>query len=344
MRRKLPKGSVNLLICVALVLTSALGCGRISELVKKGQKGDTPPPTNTAPWDKDANSGDDEGSLVKKSNLYITECFNKYSNSIVSSYNRYQSWIKDIEAGPTGKESLVYGLYNLNGDGSDCAKAVGEAKAMQPSLPEVEDAADKYVTSLKEVVARIGEVYNYYEQEDYKDDAFAKGKQAHPALIAAFKDFKSVNETFAAGVDQLEDQVANEELERLKAEPGSEYEVLVVESGIKAKKVKNFLQEKPFEQITADELTPMIEDFEKTVEAMRGTKTSKVMADSYVRACDEFTKSLKEMMRRIRDGKKFTESERQFIEMGSGWMVEGSPGKVIKAYNDMIMQRRFSRF
>jgi len=50
------------------------------------------------------------------------------------------------------------------------------------------------------------------------------------------------------------------------------------------------------------------------------------------------------MMRRIRDGKKFNESERRFIDMGSGWMVDGSPGKVIKAYNDMIMQRRFTRF
>ena len=344
MRRILPKGSASLLICAALVLASALGCTRITELVKKGQKGESQPPANTAPFDSGIDSHVEEGSLVKKSNLYITECFNKYSNSIVSSYNRYQSWIRDIEAGPTGKESLVYGLYDINGDGADCAKAVGDAKAMQPSLPDVEDAADKYVTSLKEVVAKIAEVYNYYEQEDYKDDAFAKGKQSHPALLAAFKDFQSVNATFAAEVDQLEDQVANDEIERLKAEPGKEYEVLIVETGIKAKKVKNFLQEKQFEQITADELTPMIEDFDKTVEALRTTKSSKAMADSYVRACDDFTKAMKEMMRRIRDGKKFSESERRFIEMGSGWMVEGSPGKVIKAYNDMIMQRRFTRF
>ena len=49
------------------------------------------------------------------------------------------------------------------------------------------------------------------------------------------------------------------------------------------------------------------------------------------------------MMRRIRDNKPFTDCERRFISMGFGWTVEGSPAKVIKAYNDMIQQRRFSR-
>ncbi|MFL6466854.1 MAG: YiiG family protein [Pyrinomonadaceae bacterium] len=341
MRPLLPKGSITLLICVALIFGSSLGCRRLADLANR-KTADDAPPTRSTPSDADA-VGED-GSLVKKSNLYITECFNKYSNSVVSSYNRYQSWVKDIDAGPTGKETLVYGLYDVTGDGSDCEKAVADAKAMDPELPELEETADKYAASLKEVVAKIHEVYNYYEQEDYKDDAFAKGKAVHPGLIAAFKDFKDVNTTFSSQVDQLEDRVANEELAKLRAESGNEYEALVVESGIKAKAIKNLLQEKEYEQLTADELTPLIEDFDKTVETMRTTTTKKVMADSYVRACDEFTKASKEMMRRIRDGKKFNESERRFIAMGSGWMVDGSPGKVIKAYNDMIMQRRFTRF
>ncbi len=341
MRYELPKGSFTLLICLSLVLGSTLGCRRLSELAKKDSPDDAPP-TNSYPDDRDA-VGDDQ-SLVKKSNLYITECFNKYSNRVVDSYNRYQSWVKDIEAGPTGKESLVYGLYDLNGDGADCEKAVADAKALDPELADVEEAADAYVSALKDVAGNIKGIYQYYEQEDYKDDAFAKGKAAHPALLASFKNFKEVNATFAGAVDQLEDQVAEQELAKLRSESGKEYEALIVESGMKAKKVKNLLQEKEYEQLTADELTPLIEDFEKTVEAMRSTKSSKMMADSYVRSCDEFTKALKEMMRRIRDGKKFNESERRFIAMGSGWMVEGSPGKVIKAYNDMIMQRRFTRF
>ena len=341
MLQKLPKGSFTLLICLSLILGTSLGCRRLAELGKKGDP-DNKPPSRSTPTDTGA-VGDDN-SLVKKSNLYITECFNKYSNRIIESYNRYGSWIKDIEAGPTGRESLVYGLYDITGDGTDCEKAVASAKAMDPELSDLEESAEKYVTAQKEVAGNIHAIYNYYEQEDYKDDNFAKGKQAHPALLAAFKSFKEANTTFAVQVDQLEDQVANEELAKLRAESGNEYEALIVESGIKAKKVKNLLQEKEYEQLTADELTPLIDDFETTVEAMRKTPTKKTMGDSYVRACDEFTKSLKEMMRRIRDGKKFNESERRFIAMGSGWMVEGSPGKVIKAYTDMIMQRRFTRF
>jgi hypothetical protein len=50
------------------------------------------------------------------------------------------------------------------------------------------------------------------------------------------------------------------------------------------------------------------------------------------------------MMRRIRDKKPFSNTERQFISTGAGWMVEGSPAKVIKAYNDMISRRSMTRF
>jgi len=101
MRPLFPKGSITLLICAALILGSSLGCKRLSDLAKKKGSGDEPPTASSTPRDTDAVGND--ASLVKKSNLYITECFNKYSNSIVSSYNRYQSWVRDIDAGPTGK-------------------------------------------------------------------------------------------------------------------------------------------------------------------------------------------------------------------------------------------------
>ena len=158
-------------------------------------------------------------------------------------------WVKDIERGPTGKETLVYGLYDVTGDGSDCEKAIESAKATDPAMPELEEAADKYVAALKDVVGQIRGVHDYYEQEDYKDDNFAKGKAAHAGLLASFKAFKDVNTTFAAEVDKLEDEVAQQELSRL-TDAGKTWDALVVESGIKAKKIRTFCR-KEFDQITA---------------------------------------------------------------------------------------------
>ncbi len=335
---------VLVLILVSLVLGFTLGCARISEIVNK-RRGEGPPPPPTAPspdLPTRPGNGKDENTLVKKTNSYISDCYNRYSNRIIDSHNRYRLWVKNIDQGPTGKESIVYGLYDVNGDGSDCEKAVASAKGIEPLMPELDEAADKYVVALKEVITAIRDVYQYYEQEDYKDDNFAKGKSSHAGLMAAFTKFKDANTVFASEVDKLEDQVAESELDRLN-DAGKQYEALVVESGIKAKKIKNLVAGKEFSQISADELNTMIEDFSATIEQLKAD-SSKPMASSYARSCDEFMKAAKEMMRRIRDKQPFTDFEKRQIAMGFEETVEGSPGKLMDKYNSMIRDRQFTRF
>lgn len=334
--------NLSALLCVALILGSTLGCKKLTELANK-KKNDTPvPTTRDTPSNGQTETGDD--ALTKKTNLYISECFNKYSNRVVESYNRYAMWVKNMDQGPTGKEMNIYGLYDVNGDGEDCEKAVASAKALEPSMPEIEGTADKYVVVLKEVISQIRGVYKYYDQGDYKDDNFAKGKQAHTGLIKAFKEFREISTDFGDAVDNLEDQVAEQQLAKLLGVPGKQFEAHIIESGIKAKKIKTLLQDKQFEQITVDDISPLIDDFEATVEQLHSDDSKKMMAGMYVSACEDFSKASKEMMRRIRDKKPFDESERRFISTGAGWMVEGSPAKIIKAYNDMISRRRFTSF
>jgi hypothetical protein len=327
-----------------LVLSSTLGCAQLADIVRRS-RGEAPPPPSVPGSSEPTRPGSTvktENSLVKKTNLYISECYNRYSNRIVEGHNRYLQWVKNPEQGPTGKETIVYGLYDVNGDGADCEKAVAEAKTIEPQMPSLEASADTFVSALRDVISEIRGINTYYEQEDYKDDAFAKGKAAHAGLMAAFAKFKEANTVFAAEVDALEDEAAQQELARLNSE-GKTYEALVVESGMKAKKVKNLLQNKEFEQITADELNPLIEDFGATVEQLRAQEV-KTAGPGYVRSCDEFMKAMKEMMRRIRDGQRYSESERMRIRMGAGFTVDGSPQKVIKAYNDLVQSRRFARF
>jgi len=348
MRKNMQQGTTSrpvlILVTVSLLLGFTLGCARISELVKKGRGEGPPPPPTAPPPDVPTRPGTDkdENSLVKKTNFYISDCYNRYSNRIIDSHNRYRLWVKNIEQGPTGKESIVYGLYDVNGDGSECEKAVASAKGLEPLMPELDSAADTYVVALKEVIAAIRGVYQYYEQEDYKDDNFAKGKSSHAGLMAAFEKFKDANVTFAAEVDKLEDDVAEKELARLN-DAGKNYEALIVESGIKAKKIKNLIKGSDFMQISPDELNSFIENFNVTLEQLKA-ESSKPMAGTYTRACDEFMKAAKEMMRRIRDRKPFTDFEKRQIAMGFEETIEGSPGKLMSEYNSMIQQRRFTRF
>ena len=72
-----------------------------------------------------AASPEDDAALGAKLNAYI-ECSNRHSNMALKSRNRYLSWLRSSEQGPTGRESIVYGLYSLY-DPADCYTAIATA-------------------------------------------------------------------------------------------------------------------------------------------------------------------------------------------------------------------------
>src|ERR1044072_3526220 len=90
---------------LAILLTTSLGCSQLARLKQtsgdpgnRGPAYPTPGPNGTP---AQTNSGLDE-----KTQPYITKCFNPYANSVMNSYQRYTSWIKNVDQGPTGKETL----------------------------------------------------------------------------------------------------------------------------------------------------------------------------------------------------------------------------------------------
>lgn len=67
------------------------------------------------------------------------KCINSHSHWVLKSRERYLSWIKSPQAGPTGKEAIVYGLYKLS-DSSSCQAGLQAAAAMPPPMPALEQA------------------------------------------------------------------------------------------------------------------------------------------------------------------------------------------------------------
>lgn len=339
--------TATLSICLLLLFT--VGCGVIQKAIQERQSGNSQNNSTFPTLGNSSRTAKNEASedgLTAKSNLYIQKCSNNYSNRVMDSYRRYASWIKNIESGPTGKENLVYGLYSLNGDGKDCFEAIEKAKSMQPSLPEAEAVAAEYAEALKESLTQINGIYAYYDQDDYKDDNFERGKQAHPALLKSFKNFEAVNKKFGDEVDKLEDQVATEQLAKLEGDTARKFDYLLVKSGVASKKIAMMVQRTEYPDLKVDDLQTLIENFDQnTVELKAAVSSSnKSMASSYMSACDEFLKASKELMRRVRDKKSFSDSERSRIGMNAGWMVEGSPDKVIHEYNELIQSRSYLRF
>jgi hypothetical protein len=323
---------ITFLLCMLLLFAAVLGCRQLARKNYSGTANNRGTNSNRGP-------GKETDGLTEKTNLYISKCINNYSNSVIGSYRRYASWLRDVETGPSGKEDLVYGLYDISGDGQDCLDAIKKAKSIEPAIADTETAADGYGGALKEVIAQVKAIYPYYNHEDYKDDSFQKGKAAHPALLAAFKKFEQANKNLDGEVDKLEDSVANKRLNELQGDTSKKYEYELVDTGIKSKNIMRLVKRTEYSQIKVEDLQPLIDDFEKAVDELKGAAGSRPLSSLYVSSCDEFLIASKELMRRVRDKKPFSDFDKRQLGTSAGWMIDGSPDKLINKYNEMIQRR-----
>lgn len=338
--KKCRNGRLGLVAAGALVFV-ALGCSSLQKLVPENANVSQ---RNGLPGFGRTNTAAVSDPLTEKTNLYIKTCVNTYSTRIQDSYERYGQWVKNVENGPTGKESIVYGLYEISGTGQDCLDAINKAKNSEPDLPAVEANADSYAAAMKEAVSKINEIYPYYDREDYKDDNFARGKEFHPTLLKAFKDFEAANKTFLADVDKLEDEVAQNNLKDFADKPDQRFDYLVTKSAISSKKILKQIEQTEFANLSAAELQPLIEDFEKNTNELKTIPTDgenamrRPMASSYISSAEDFLKSSKELMRRVRDKKPFTN-----MELRMGEMTDGTPQNVVREYNELISRQNSLR-
>ena len=56
----------------------------------------------------------------------------------------------------------------------------------------------------------------------------------------------------------------------------------------------------------------------------------------FVSNAKSFLTSSKQLMRRIRDKTPYSQGERMTLNAGGGWMVEGSPPRLLRDYNQLI--------
>ncbi len=162
---------------------------------------------------------DDNSSLKEEIRGYV-QCLNRTRDRVNQSKARYLSWISSEVAGPNCKERYItYGLYTLYDDGmKTCRNAADNGAQTPPSLPELEAAAKQLATSYETLVPLVQEVYDYYEQEDYKDDQCVKAKAYHPKLMAAFNEFQAASAIIDQALDPLQDKIVADDLARLETQ------------------------------------------------------------------------------------------------------------------------------
>jgi hypothetical protein len=145
-----------------------------------------------------AKPDDGEASLraaTAKFNAYV-EFLNRTLRAS-ESLDRYQSWV-NMKTGPTGRERIIYGLYDVY-DTTREAGAATTALTQEPLLPDLDAAMRDYIAANAALAPILNEANGYYERADYKADKMAEGKVLHAKIVAAAAPFLAAR----ARVDSL---------------------------------------------------------------------------------------------------------------------------------------------
>lgn len=321
----------------ALALAAALG------LAACGDKAEAPAPApaaapapNAAPAPAPAPAAAADPS--EKLQAYI-DCYNRLDGRAHRALTRYASWIKDMEAGPTGNERIVYGLYTIDTEGvAGCKTAMTEAAAQKPVLDKLDPAAVAYIQSLETLDKTVNEADRYYSRENYKDDKFAKGKELHPPLLAQAKAFRAASDVFSRELEVENDKLLAAQIAEVERAEGRKLTYWRMSLMAQAKQLVNLMAEDDFELEGA---TARLAAYEKTTdEAMAYGAAHKAELPTawftIEQSAEEYRKAAKQRLRRVRDKVPYTEGEKMMLKPGSGWMVDGSQEQFTKAYNSLV--------
>jgi len=272
-------------------------------------------------------------SLTEKLNAYV-ECINRLSERSYDSRERYFSWV-DAKKGPTGKERIIYGLYTIY-DTSDCKGAVEKANALEPRDGELEASAAAYVEAVVALEPLLKEADDYYEQEDYKDDKMAKGKALHPRLVAAWTAFAAADSKLRDGVEVLQDKQAVEKLAEIESAEGRKERYHIQALMMHAKRLMRAQSADKPDIAKVTEALGAYEAIAKATETYTQANQGSKIGSSFVGDAKSFLVTAKQLMRRVRDKEPYSTGDRMMLESGGGWMVEGSPARLMRDYNQLV--------
>lgn len=271
-------------------------------------------------------------SLTEKMNAYVG-CINRLSERSHESRKRYFSWVG--KNGPTGKERIVYGTYTIY-DTSDCRKNIEKANALKPRDAALEAAATAYAEAVGKLEPLLKEADDYYDQENYKDDRMAKGKALHPRLVAAWDAFAIADKALRNGVEAVNDKRAEEKLAEIEKSEGRKARYHVQAVMIHAKRV---LRAQGMAKPDLAAIMQALNEYEATIRAaedVSGTGDGPKIGSTFISSAKSYLVSAKQLMRRVRDKTPYSSGDKMMINAGSGWMVEGSPQRLLRDYNQLI--------
>lgn len=293
-------------IAAGVIVACFLGCDR-------GSSGDT---AESQASEEAGTPASAEEDALRRYNAAVG-ALNAIGRHGLSSWRQYARQF-DPERGPTGKEIGPF-VDSVN-FGRDKLDALRSALAGRSPGDTLDQASARYVTASEHLMSLTAEAHRYYDQEDWRDDKFAKGKAIHPELVAAYREFESAHTALSAEVRQIEDSRREARLSELKASGGILRHDVVL-SLKQARDVIEFVEEQMAtvehpHQMDLAGLEERIDAYDATLATLRqavsqGPERAEQELDvlafryleSYVSSGDRFLFSAKDVLRAGREGK-----------------------------------------
>lgn len=298
------------LLPLVLPLLTMTGCGKVAAAI-----------AGMAASSAQAGMSDSE-KLASKLSLYA-QCTNASRRSAFDVLQRYQDYL-NADGTPKNEgskpSSIELGEYVVD----PCKAAVEQGPGQEPSLPELEKAQADYTAALTDLADVSNQLHKYYDQEDFKDDDWAKSKELVPKALEAGQRFGTANTALDELLDAKEDEANEAMLAHLEDTVGknAEYHTRVILG-----RAKKFLVCLEGETIDVAGCEAPFEALEKAHgEFDTYTTDNKASVDQitlfswFEDSEEEYFVESKKLMRALRDG----QAEPEALD------------PVLEAYNDLI--------
>lgn len=277
-----------------------------------------------------------------KVNAYIA-CFNGVEQPVQESFQQYVSWIKDPEAGPTGKEATVRGPGTvLSHRVEACGEPMTAALAQTPANAAIDPAARAYQAQFKALYERIEDAARYYDREDYRRDGGEGMKQRHAPLMSAYTAFFQASEAMDVALEKNEEERRTAQLAAIEKDEGRSaayFHLRILGDGKDLVSALN--HDAPDLAVARERLARFQSVLEEAQKAKIGDGDA--MWGHMQRSADGLAREAGRRIERVQANTPLSRSDQMLLESG-GMAPSGTRPALLDKYNDLVdMSNRMTR-
>lgn len=187
--------------------------------------GQTSSPTPAVSTQHSDTSKSEDEALSNKLQPFIG-CINRVDTALRDAYDKYgKSYDALLE-----KKQSVYPTFKItvyetdNQFSRECAANLVSIRKSAPADAQLDEIADIYSGTLEKLIPIMNDADNYYRQENYVDDAMAKGRDLHAQLVPLFGTLFETSDKMRSTVEARNLALTANSLTAIEKESGRDFQ------------------------------------------------------------------------------------------------------------------------